>query len=56
MKFVSFKSWSERGVLEGLLGTGGEVFEFYLRPFLAHHNGMSGAEVFGFLELLADFR
>ena len=55
MKFVSFKSRGERGVVEGLLGAGGEVLEFDLRPFLADHDRMGGAEVFGFLELLADF-
>ena len=43
-------------MVEGFLGAGGEVFEFHLGPFLADHDSVAGAEVFGFLELLTDFR
>ena len=41
-------------MVEGFLGAGGEVFEFYERPFLADDDGVAGTEVFGFLELLPD--
>ena len=42
-------------MVEGFLGAGGKVFEFYERPFLADDDGVAATEVFGFLELLPDF-
>ena len=52
VKFVSFKFWSESRVVEGFLGAGGEVFEFYERPLLADDDGVAGTEAFSVLELL----
>ena len=42
-------------MFEAFLGASGEVFEFYEWPFLSDDDGVAGAEVFGILELLADF-
>jgi hypothetical protein len=54
INFVSFKFRSQRAVVEGFLSAGGEVFKFYEWPFLTDYNGVAGAEIFGFLELLPD--